>query len=41
MYGAKEMGRRRYSFHAAEMITSAMRHMALGEDCDARSSLTS
>jgi diguanylate cyclase (GGDEF)-like protein/PAS domain S-box-containing protein len=32
MYAAKEMGRRSYSFHTAEMTTSAMRHMALDED---------
>ena len=32
MYAAKEMGRRSYSFHTAEMTTSAMRQMALDED---------
>lgn len=32
MYAAKETGRRSYSFHTAEMTTTAMRYMALDQD---------
>jgi diguanylate cyclase (GGDEF)-like protein len=32
MYAAKEMGRQSYSFHTAEMTTTAMRYMALDQD---------
>jgi diguanylate cyclase (GGDEF)-like protein/PAS domain S-box-containing protein len=32
MYAAKEMGRQSYSFHTAEMTTTARRHMALDQD---------
>jgi diguanylate cyclase (GGDEF)-like protein/PAS domain S-box-containing protein len=31
MYAAKEMGRQSYSFHTAEMTTTARRHMALDQ----------